>query len=172
MLLAFIRGEGQTYETPCSCESLGPIDGPLLQKKSSLKALPAKKSRRGATVVEFALVAPLFFTLTLGIFEMARGLMVEQLVTDAARIGCRVGVVESRSTQAITSAGDGFLPGAGITGYATTIRVNDAVADAVTAQAGDEITVTVSVPTDKISWVPGLLMLQGTISGQFTLRRD
>jgi hypothetical protein len=34
--------------------------------------------------------------LTLGIFEIASGLMVEQLVTDAVCIGCRVGMVESR----------------------------------------------------------------------------
>jgi Flp pilus assembly protein TadG len=148
------------------------FEGSPVLKNGSLKGFTAKARRRGATLVEFVLVAPLFFALTLGIFEMARGLMVEQLVTDAARIGCRVGMVENRSTQAITTAVDGFLPGAGITGYTTTVQVNEAVTDAVNAQAGDEITVTVSVPTNKISWVPGLLMLQGTISGQFTLRRD
>ena len=44
----------------------------------------AKKLRKGAAAVEFALVMPLFFMLILGIIEFGRAIMVEQIITNAA----------------------------------------------------------------------------------------
>jgi hypothetical protein len=53
-----------------------------------------------------------------------------------------------------------------------TVQVNNAAADCATAQAGDEITVIVSVPVSSVTWVPGGTFLPGTLNAQYTLLRE
>lgn len=104
--------------------------------------------------------------------EVARGMMVTHLLNNAARQGCRIGVIEGKSTSDITTAVVNTLKSQGINGDVATVLVNDGVAEASTAKAGDEITVTVSVPVANVSWVPGLQFLVGNVSSQYTLRRE
>jgi Flp pilus assembly protein TadG len=132
-----------------------------------------KPSRRGgAAAVEFAIVAPVLFAVVLGIIEIGRGLMVIHLLNSAARAGCRAGVIEGKATSDINTAVTNVLSAQGMTAEGVTVQVNDGSADASTAQAGDEITVIVSIPASKVTWVPGASYLRGTLSGQFTLRRE
>jgi Flp pilus assembly protein TadG len=128
--------------------------------------------RRGATAAEFAVVAPLFFLIVLGFIELGRGLMIQHLMTNAARQGCRVAVIEGKTTADINAAVLNVLGGQGIQGDAVSVQVNDAAANASSANPGDEITVTVSIPTATVSWVPAAQFLFGTISGKYTLRRE
>ena len=44
-----------------------------------------RHDRRGAALVEMALVLPIFFGVVLGIVEFGRAMMVSQMVTNAAR---------------------------------------------------------------------------------------
>jgi hypothetical protein len=53
-----------------------------------------------------------------------------------------------------------------------TVQVNDATADASTAQSGDEITVIVTIPASSVSWLPGSTYLNLNLYGQYTLRRE
>jgi Flp pilus assembly protein TadG len=128
--------------------------------------------RRAASSVEFAVVAPVLFILVLGTIEIGRGLMVIQLLTNAARAGCRTGIIEGKATSDINTTVTTILTAQGITTEGVTVQVNDGSADASTANSGDEITVKVSIPTSKITWVPGGSYLYGTLSGQYTLRRE
>jgi Flp pilus assembly protein TadG len=131
--------------------------------------------RRGASLVEFAFVAPVFFTLILGIIELGRGCMVQELLTEAARRGCRAGVIEGTSSAQITTAVNNYLSGLGISGDSVGISVNDAPVNTVDTQnmpAYTEITVVVSIPASSCTWLPASFWLSGTISGQFTMRRE
>jgi Flp pilus assembly protein TadG len=112
------------------------------------------------------------FAVVLGVIEVGRGLMAIHLLNNAARAGCRVGVIEGKATSDITTAVNNLLSAQGVNGDGVTVQVNDGSADASTAQAGDEITVVVSIPVSKVSWVPGTSYLQGSLSGQYTLRRE
>lgn len=47
------------------------------------------ESQRGATVVEYALVAPLLFLLIFGVIEFGRGIATYTAVSSAAREGAR-----------------------------------------------------------------------------------
>jgi Flp pilus assembly protein TadG len=123
-------------------------------------------------VVEFAVVAPVMFVLILGIVEFGRALMAMHLLTNAARQGCRAGIVEGQSTSQISTVVNNALQSQGITGQTVTVQVNNVVADASTAQAGDEITVIVNVPASSVSWLPTKLFFNGTLQGQYTLRRE
>ncbi len=53
------------------------------------RAAASTRQRRGATLVEFAVVAPVLFLFVFGIIEFGRLLMVQQAMTNAARESCR-----------------------------------------------------------------------------------
>src|SRR5262245_55885836 len=59
------------------------------------------RARRGAYVVEFAVVAPVAFLLIFGIFEFGRLMMVQHALNGAARIACRKASL-ANSTSATT----------------------------------------------------------------------
>jgi Flp pilus assembly protein TadG len=131
--------------------------------------------RRGASLVEFAFVAPVFFGMIIGIVEVGRGLMVQQLLTEAARRGARAGVIEGTSSAQIKSAVTDYLTTVGVNGSTAGISVNDAPVDTVEAQnmpAYTEMTVSVSVPVSSCTWLPASWFLSGNVSGQFTMRRE
>jgi Flp pilus assembly protein TadG len=136
---------------------------------------PCAQKRRGVHLVEFAFVAPVLFGLIIGVIEIGRGLMVQQLLTEAARRGARAAVIEGTSSTQIKSAVTDYLASVGVNGSAAGVSVNDAPVDTVEAQnmpAYSEITVSVSVPVSSCTWVPAGWFLSGTISGQYTMRRE
>src|SRR5262249_58622876 len=100
--------------------------------------------------VEFALVGAVMFVLILGLTEIGRAIMVQHLLTNAARDGCRVGVLEGKSNSDISATVISSLSAQGIKGEGVTVQVNDGTADASTAKAGDEVTVIVSVPVGSV----------------------
>lgn len=131
-------------------------------------------ARRGASLVEFAVVAPVFFMIVLGLIEFGRAAMVNELLTEAARQGCRLGILENTTSAAIKQAAIDYLAGVGISGETAGVVINDAAADSVEAQtmpAYTEITVIVSVPASSVTWVPQWFV-SGTISAQYTMRRE
>lgn len=141
--------------------------------------MPAYRStrvrRRGASVVEFAFVAPVFFMIVFGLIEIGRACMVSELLTEAARRACRVGVVEGTSYSSIQSTATNFLTSVGISGESANVYINDTLASSssgVSSQpAYTEITVLVTVPASAVTWTP-VWYVTGTLSGQYTMRRE
>ena len=131
------------------------------------------RPRHGAAVVEFAVVAPLLFALALGIIEFGRAMMVLELLNNAARAGCRAGVLSGSSNTDVNSAITTALSGSGVNNPSTTIDVNGSQADVATAQTGDTISVTVSVGADAVTWLPVPQFLAGkTLTGIVAMRRE
>src|SRR6266404_306667 len=85
----------------------------------------------GAVAVEFALISPVMFLLVMGIFELARVYMVSELITEAARKGCRAAIIEGTSATQIKSAATSCLTVVGITAETVNISVNDSPLDSV-----------------------------------------
>jgi Flp pilus assembly protein TadG len=120
--------------------------------------------------VEFAFVAPLLFAVILGIMEFGRGFMVSEMLTSAARAGCRAASLPGSTTSSATTVVNANLPG--ITGTTVTMTVNGASANVSTAVSGDTIAVSVSVPYNSVSWLPTASSpyLSGiTLSGQISM---
>jgi Flp pilus assembly protein TadG len=140
--------------------------------RNMINRMQKPRQRRAATSVEFAIVSGAFFLFLFGLIEVSRGLMVTHLLTNAAREGCRVGVVEGKSTSDITTTVVNRLNQQGVSSEGVTVQVNDNTADASTAKMGDEITVKVTVPVASVTWVPGGGFLTGNLGGQYTLRRE
>jgi Flp pilus assembly protein TadG len=63
---------------------------------------PSRKARRRAmTLVETALVLPTFLLFLLGIFEYARFIMLQSVLVNATREGCRYALCHSQDTTVV-----------------------------------------------------------------------
>jgi Flp pilus assembly protein TadG len=124
--------------------------------------------RRGAAAVEFAIVAPLFFLLVVGFIELGRALMVQQVLTNASRVGVREAIALHTSTSQVETLVTEYAEGASLSGLTIAVTPNPA-----TASAGDEMTVAVSVPYSNISWVPSPWFMGGaTLEASSVMRKE
>jgi Flp pilus assembly protein TadG len=127
------------------------------------------KRRRGTAVVEFAVVLPLFFLLIFGMIEFGRMVMVQQVLTNSAREGARVGVLDGSTKSKVDAAVNNYLTAAGISNSTTTVSPNPPSS----ATSSGAVTVTVSVPFNSVSWLPSPLYLGGkTMSFSAAMRRE
>ncbi len=125
--------------------------------------------RRGAAAVEFAVVLPVFITLVFGMIEYGRMVMVQQVITNAAREGCRRAIMDGATSQEVQDVVNNYLESAGITSATITITPSEPSE----AGAGEPVTVSVSVPYDQVSWLPAPMYLSGTeMSATCVMRRE
>jgi Flp pilus assembly protein TadG len=118
----------------------------------------SSKSRRGVTAVEFAVVAPVFFALVLGIIEFARAMMVQELLTNAAQQGARTGALTNAQTSDVTTTVNTCLSNAGVSGASTTVSPSPPSS----ASPGQDITVTVTIGYGNVSWLAAPKYLTNT----------
>ena len=127
------------------------------------------RRRLGATAVEFAIVAPIFFMFVLGSFEFGRAIMVQQILTNAAREGARQAIVEGADATDVSTAVTSYLDSTSVAG--ATVLVDPSALQ--TIGFGDEVTVTVSVPYDQVSWLPVSSFMPGKImTGESMMRGE
>jgi Flp pilus assembly protein TadG len=128
-----------------------------------------RRNRKGAAVVEFAVVAPVFFLLVFGIIEYGRMVMVQQLITNASREGARRAVLDGATTAEVTTVVNNYLASGGIKGATVTVTPNPPT----TAVYGAPVTVAVGVPFTRVSWLPKPMFLGNrTLSARSIMRRE
>lgn len=128
-----------------------------------------RKQRRGAAAVEFAIVAPLFFLLVMGMIEYGRMVMVQQVITNASREGARRAVLDGATTAAVQTTVANYMTSANITSPTVTVTPNPPSG----AASGSPITVTVSIPFSQVSWLPSPMYLGATtLSATTVMRRE
>jgi Flp pilus assembly protein TadG len=128
-----------------------------------------RKNRKGAAAVEFAVVAPVFFLLVFGMIEFGRMVMVQQIITNASREGARMAVLDGSTRSNVLSTVSSYLSNAGIHGA----TVNTDPTEPSTAQYGEPVTVSVSVPFNQVSWLPTPLFIGGkTLVATTVMRRE
>lgn len=118
-----------------------------------------RAKRRGTAVVEFAIVAPLFFLVIIAMVEFGRIMMVEQILTNAAREGARRAILEQTTASEAQLAVDNYLAGGSLSGAG--VVISPTAFDKL--GFGDRVAVTVSVPFDQVSWLPAPWFAGGTI---------
>lgn len=129
----------------------------------------ARRRRRGTAAVEFAVIAPLFFLLIFTVFEIGQMVMVQQILTNAARAGARRGILEQTTATEVETFVADYLAGTAVSG--ATVTVTPGSLEQV--GFGNPVTVTVSVPFADVSWLPSPQFLDGTIlSGQSVMRGE
>jgi Flp pilus assembly protein TadG len=131
-----------------------------------------RRNRRGAALVEFAIVAPVFFLILFGIIEFGRAIMVQEILTNASREGARLAVLDSPNPTAtqVTNTVNTYLANAGITGATVTINPSEPTS----AGYGQPVTVTVKIPFSSVSWLPSPVFLGKTsqLTATTVMRRE
>jgi Flp pilus assembly protein TadG len=117
-----------------------------------MKADTGRRRRSGASAVEFALVAPVFVALMMGQLESSRLGMVAQLLTTAAREGCRVAVIPGNTQTDVQARVNAVLSGSGIS-VGTVTPTCPTPYTWTTAPQGTPITISLSVPYSQVSWI-------------------
>jgi len=121
--------------------------------------------RQGIAAAEFALLAPLLFFLVLGLIEMGRAIMVKVTLANAARKGCRTGIMAQKSTADIQSEVMNIMtdngydstkfnpPQTGFINITITDPDGNSLTEALDAPMGSVISVQVGIPVSSTMWV-------------------
>jgi len=112
------------------------------------------RSIRGQSLVEFALVLPMFLLLLIGITEFGRAWMTRNILTGASREAVRIAAVQGNTASALSRA-NSILSSAGISGALVNI------ADDGTPYGTCIVTVSYAFPVS----VAGFLNTFGILSG-------
>ena len=132
-------------------------------------ARPRSSVRRGAAVVELAFTAPILFLLCFGMIDVGRAVMVQNLITNAARDGARTAVLDGATAGAIETQVEAYLASSTISEAVVTVSPNPLT----TANLGDPVSVTVEVPFDSVSWLPSSMYFQGSnLQATVVMRRE
>ena len=107
----------------------------------------AERHRHGGVVVEFAVVAPLFFLLLFGSIEMARMNMMRHAADNAAYEAARHAIVPGGTTAEAISRANASLAVYGFQG------ANVFCTPTTLSNTDQELTVTVELPFDQNAWV-------------------
>lgn len=140
-----------------------------------------RETRKGAALVEMALVLPIFFAVTLGIVEFGRAMMVGQLVTNAAREGARIAVLDGSSNGQVVDVIKTFLQES-INVDPSSVDVDITVTAAPgnenpgnqlsSAQARDLCKIEVSVPFNEVSYISAKYLKDKSLRGHASMRHE
>ncbi|MCY2986963.1 MAG: pilus assembly protein [Planctomycetota bacterium] len=137
--------------------------------------------RPGATVVEFALVLPLFLVLVSGIMEVGRFMMVNQLVTEASRAACRLAVLSGATENEVTNEAKQLLAAGGISASAVTVTITgqttaggpiDQTIVLANILQGYSVSVKVEVTNATVAWVMPTLLRVPKVSVATVMRKE
>ena len=121
--------------------------------------------RLGSAAVEFALIAPFFVLISLGMFELGRAMMVKTSLSDAASKGCRADHLPQNGNDSITAAVMNLMQDNGydttkfnppwISAIPITVTAPDGttLSDSLDAPPGSVVSAQVSIPVASTTWV-------------------
>ena len=132
-----------------------------------------RHDRRGAAAVEMAIVLGLLILLVFGIIEMGRAIMVNQVITNAAREGARRAVIPGATDAQVQARIDQYLAAANITGFTRTIEINGSPGSLTGAPAHAQVGVSISVPYSNVSYgIFNLISPSRTFVARVNMRRE
>lgn len=128
------------------------------------------RGRRGAAVIEFAIVAPIFFLMAFGMIEFGRMVMVHQLLAGAAREGARQAVVDGVTADDVEQTVRSYLTATSIDGQEAQVMVTP---NPTVVPRGVPVTVTATIAFEKVSWLPAPFFLRDvTLNAASTMRHE
>ena len=121
--------------------------------------------RSGVAAVEMAFIVPILALIMIGMFELSWGIMVKQILTGAARKGCRTGILQLYGNSDIINDATNVMqdngfdstlfnpPSIGAVNITVTDPNGNSLPDALNAPSGSTISVQVVIPVTSVKWV-------------------
>ena len=138
--------------------------------------------RRGAAIVEFAVVAPLLFALVIGIVEVGRLVMVSQLATNGSREAARYAVQADATPAAVRAYTESYMAAAGIpadalNGITLEQQSGGGWVDVTSLSGvamGTPVRATLSINFDRVSWLPSRFFVgdNTAVTGVTVMRKE
>ena len=128
--------------------------------------------RRGAALVEFAVVLPVLLTIVFGIIEFGHIFMIRQTCQHAAREGCRIAVLQSTEKPYNAAGGPTYqriaqvMTAAGVTFSADMLQITEDTTD------DPSVTIQITVPYDQVALTHYLGSIAPHISGSCSMRKE
>jgi Flp pilus assembly protein TadG len=130
-----------------------------------------RRHSRGQTLVEFALILPIFILVLVGIFDMGRAVYAYNTISNAAREAVRLAIVDQNTT-AVTDEAIGRASGLGLTAPDITVAFKTAdLAGDCSAPYGVGCVAVVTVEYEYNAATPIIGNLVGTIEMSATSRQ-
>lgn len=142
---------------------------------------PGAGDRRGAAMVETALVLPIFFMVVLGVIEFGRAMMVAQLLTNGAREGARAAVLPGATNTSVQQVVTDFVSASvGVPANKLTVTITVTAAtgnpnpanNVANALKRDLCDVKVSVKFSDVDYIPGKYLANSNLAGQCAMRKE
>ena len=127
---------------------------------------PHRKTRRGAAMVEFAIVAPLLFFFFFAAFEFCRVAMIRHTVDNAVYEGCRRAIIPGATAGDARDTAENVLGTLGLSG--AVITVSPSTIDNQTP----ELTMTIEVSVNANTFVPPQFAGGKKITRTLTMQRE
>src|SRR5688572_11703348 len=125
-----------------------------------------RATRHGATAVEFALTAPIFFLFLLAAFEFGWLNVVRHTADNAAYEAARTAIVPGASAADARKKANNMLRIVGTRGANVTVRPS------VLTPETDEVTVAIDVPLDRNGLIVARFTRGKTLHSETTLRTE
>lgn len=125
-----------------------------------------RKQRQGAVIVEFAIIAPIFFLIVLALFEFSWLNVVRHTADNAAYEASRIAMVPGATAAEATAEANRIMNIVGTRG--ATVTVNPAILNT----ASTSVTVSVSIPVDQNALVIPAFTGGRRIEASSTLRTE
>lgn len=137
--------------------------------KNLARRLPRKlRKRRGAALVEFAVIAPLFVAILLGTIEACSMVFLRQSVEMAAYEAARVAIVNQTKSDQVQQAAKNVLDSRKVRDYAIKITPSDFQG----APYGSFIQIEVTAPCSSNSLIPIMFYGGQRVVGQVEMMKE
>ena len=131
-------------------------------------------------MVEMAVCLPLLVMVILAIVEFGRGMMVAELLNDAARVGARQAIIAGSSDAQVTQTILTFMQATSVNSQAVTVNITVTPAagnpnpgnEVANAHTGDTCAIQVLVPFNQVSYIPGTYLAGETLKGACTMLHE
>lgn len=116
------------------------------------------RRERGQSLVEFAIVLPILLALLVAIFEFGRAWNIQQVITNVAREGARLAVLQDVQPDSVDNLIVDLLTTARLDPAESTVSVANAGVD---GGIGDQVTVQIQYPYNFIFLGPVVRLISG-----------
>lgn len=133
------------------------------------------RKRSGVAMLEFAIVLPILLMLVLGIIEMGRVMMLNQVVTNANREACRQAIVPGASQTRIMEIVHQSLDASGVSGTGRVVQLLDQAGSPAQLEAiasKSPVIVETQIPYAENTWGFTSIMGSRLLVSRVTMRRE